>query len=272
MKRSRGLTMMELLLVIAIIAILAAMLFPVFARAREKTRSHSCLMNLANIAMALRSYAHDHEGWYPPAEDDLSPLMPRYITFEQVFLCPSSPVSQIPMGAPASAEIWHPPKPPEEEPALGPMGPGGPPGVVLAQEEPPPGPPVEALPAEEIMGYEHGPYPEGTIFTCYYYRAGRRHNEVPMAPLCADHEPHHNAGANVLFSDGNVKWVHEPRWRELGFITPREIEEEQHPEPPPEPRRREGGFGPPRQIEQERHRERPSPPRGEFPPMGGPPP
>ena len=239
MKRSRGLTMMELLLVIAIIAILAAILFPVFARAREKTRSHSCLMNLANIAIALRSYAHDHEGWYPPAEDDLSPLMPRYITFEQVFLCPSSPTGQIPMGAPASEEIWSPPKPPEEEqPALGPIGPGGPPGVMLAQEEAPP--------MEEMMPYVHGPYPEGTICTSYYYRAGRRHNEVPMAALCADHEPRHNAGANVLFSDGNVKWVHEPRWRELGFVTPQEIEQERHPEPPPEP-------------------------RGEFPPMGGPP-
>ena len=233
MMRSRGLTMMELLLVISIIATLAAILFPVFARAREKTRSHSCLMNLANIALALRSYAHDHEGWYPPTEDDLSPLMPRYISFEQVFLCPSDPTAQIPMGAPASAEIWHPPKPPEEEPALGPMGPGGPPGVMLAQEEAPPGQPPQEVPPEEEIWYVHGPYPEGTIFTAYYYRAGRRHNEVPRAPLCADQEPRHNAGANVLFSDGNVKWVHEPRWRELGFITPREIEEERHPEGAP---------------------------------------
>ncbi len=83
------------------------------------------------------------------------------------------------------------------------------------------------------MPYMHGPYPEGTIFTAYYYRAGRRHNEVPRAALCADQEPRHNAGANVLFSDGNVKWVHEPRWRELGFITPREIEQERHPEGTP---------------------------------------
>ena len=51
-----------------------------------------------------------------------------------------------------------------------------------------------------------------------------------MAPLCADHEPHHNGGANVLFSDGNLKWLHETRWRELGFVTPQEIEMERHPE------------------------------------------
>ena len=38
----RGFTLIELLVVIAIIAILAAILFPVFARAREKARTNTC--------------------------------------------------------------------------------------------------------------------------------------------------------------------------------------------------------------------------------------
>ncbi|PIR27424.1 hypothetical protein COV40_00910, partial [Candidatus Berkelbacteria bacterium CG11_big_fil_rev_8_21_14_0_20_42_15] len=45
MFKRRGFTLIELLVVIAIIAILAAILFPVFARAREKARQTSCLSN-----------------------------------------------------------------------------------------------------------------------------------------------------------------------------------------------------------------------------------
>ena len=48
-----GFTLMELLVVIAIIAILASILFPVFARAREKARTASCQSNLKQLATAV---------------------------------------------------------------------------------------------------------------------------------------------------------------------------------------------------------------------------
>jgi prepilin-type N-terminal cleavage/methylation domain-containing protein len=51
----RGFTLIELLVVIAIIAILAAILFPVFAKAREKARQSSCLSNTKQIALAALS-------------------------------------------------------------------------------------------------------------------------------------------------------------------------------------------------------------------------
>jgi prepilin-type N-terminal cleavage/methylation domain-containing protein/prepilin-type processing-associated H-X9-DG protein len=60
MKR-QGFTLIELLVVIAIIAILAAILFPVFARAREKARQASCSSNLKQIALAVLMYNQDYD-------------------------------------------------------------------------------------------------------------------------------------------------------------------------------------------------------------------
>ena len=57
----RGFTLIELLVVIAIIAILAAILFPVFAKAREKARQTSCLSNLKQLELGLLMYAQDFD-------------------------------------------------------------------------------------------------------------------------------------------------------------------------------------------------------------------
>ena len=61
----RGFTLIELLVVIAIIAILAAILFPVFARAREKARTASCQSNLKQMALGFLMYVQDNSDLYP---------------------------------------------------------------------------------------------------------------------------------------------------------------------------------------------------------------
>jgi len=62
--RSQGFTLIELLVVIAIIAILAAILFPVFAKVREKAREISCASNLKQIGLAELQYANDYDDTY----------------------------------------------------------------------------------------------------------------------------------------------------------------------------------------------------------------
>jgi prepilin-type N-terminal cleavage/methylation domain-containing protein/prepilin-type processing-associated H-X9-DG protein len=63
--RKSGFTLIELLVVIAIIAILAAILFPVFAKAREKARQITCLSNMKQMGLALQQYTQDYDETLP---------------------------------------------------------------------------------------------------------------------------------------------------------------------------------------------------------------
>ena len=99
----RGFTLIELLVVIAIIAILAAILFPVFARAREKARQTSCLSNEKQTDLALMMYAQDYDemmiqalfrwdGTGTCGVDQVSWRIPvqAYMKNQQIRECPSS--------------------------------------------------------------------------------------------------------------------------------------------------------------------------------------
>ncbi|MFO8079168.1 MAG: DUF1559 domain-containing protein [Armatimonadota bacterium] len=96
----RGFTLIELLVVIAIIAILAAILFPVFARAREKARQTSCLNNVKQISLGILMYANDYDEKMPmlymnrisPSSNwyGIAQMLDPYIKNLNVHDCPSA--------------------------------------------------------------------------------------------------------------------------------------------------------------------------------------
>jgi len=66
-RRTRtGFTLIELLTVMAILAVMAGLLFPVIAKSREQARKTVCMSNLRQIGMALSMYASNHAGLIPP--------------------------------------------------------------------------------------------------------------------------------------------------------------------------------------------------------------
>src|ERR1035438_5583616 len=67
----RAFTLIELLTVIAIIAILAAILFPVFAKAREKAEQTQCVSNVKQMALAFNMYSTDYDSRLPICDTGL---------------------------------------------------------------------------------------------------------------------------------------------------------------------------------------------------------
>lgn len=93
MKKIKKFTLLELLVVVAIIGILAAMLLPVLGVAREKARRISCAGNLKQLGMAIMMYADDHNGVLPAplwASDFNEMLNEKYVEDLNAFVCPTA--------------------------------------------------------------------------------------------------------------------------------------------------------------------------------------
>ncbi|MFP4248924.1 MAG: prepilin-type N-terminal cleavage/methylation domain-containing protein [Armatimonadota bacterium] len=204
--RVRGFTLIELLVVIAIIAILAAILFPVFARAREKARQSSCLSNVKQLALGFAMYTQDYDetmipsrikyGIYPDTESSVfgfgwSRVIQPYISNIDILICPSdiSPTSETTLGTyqhPRSYSVNY---------ALHPLNDG----MKAAGVE---------QPAQTVDVFDSCTgHPGATSANAWhedYWPEGDCHSTNSRIP------PRHNDMANFAFADGHAKSMGAP--------------------------------------------------------------
>lgn len=94
--KNRAFTLIELLVVIAIIAILAAILFPVFAKAREKARQSACVSNVRQIGQSWMMYVQDFDESFPPNNSPAAPNSEWAMRPGGAFPCkPCRPVNKV---------------------------------------------------------------------------------------------------------------------------------------------------------------------------------
>ena len=197
---SGAFTLVELLVVIGIIAVLAALLFPVFSRAREQARRTKCLSNLRTLGQAAFVYANNHKdrlpnGNGPNVFDD--PVAANWVMVNfadevkdgRVFHCPSDKDENGPdsirnafQNDPESARISY------EFYSL-----------FWPSRE---GPKLAKLKGQAPIAWD--------------LDGGGRDPELPGT----GDENHGPNGGHVLFSDGHAEWRDAPEWEDESWPKP----------------------------------------------------
>jgi prepilin-type N-terminal cleavage/methylation domain-containing protein/prepilin-type processing-associated H-X9-DG protein len=192
----RAFTLVEVLVVIAVIAILAALLLPVLVKAKERARRTYCASSLRQIAMAAHSYADDHRDIFPSQAGDGLPvravggdganyydlLMP-YLKKAEIWLCPST------REGPGKLMSYH-------------MN-----GLIITSN----GLMVTSVkrPADTLLIGESG---EGTRWDAAYLRPDHDGGYLYDRP-----QVHHGGGSNATFVDTHVAWYRDSDWSSNSF-------------------------------------------------------
>lgn len=207
LKSALGFTLIEMLTVMAILAVLTGLLLPVVARSREQARKTVCMNNLRQIGMALSLYATNHAGLIPPTgnvpwraiehiwDGTLNP--PRYIGLgylhekfgygvkPQMYYCPSAEGRNRMDWQDHSWSCWE---------KVGPDWARATCGTSYVYRE-------TGFGANKILG--HNPDTPAMAMD-FQIEVELRRN-------------HFLQGENILFYDGSVKWVPDPTAAAAGY-------------------------------------------------------
>ena len=173
--RQSAFTLIEVLVVIAICALLVAILFPVIMNTREKARGVACLSNYHQIAAGVQMYASDYDSSTPPDGGSFSGIIKDcepYIKESSVFTCPDD-FDRVREERPGSYRM----------PAL--------------------------YQGKSISCGWPDPYAAGAkqtltkpSTTTLMYEAEQDFSQAPVFPTFR-----HNGGTQTLFFDGHAKWI-----------------------------------------------------------------
>jgi prepilin-type N-terminal cleavage/methylation domain-containing protein/prepilin-type processing-associated H-X9-DG protein len=213
MRSRRGFTLIEMLVVIAIIAILAAILFPVFSRARAKARQAGCMSNIQQVGMAILLYAQDHGEILPAwcfgtlSGNDNGPaqgaytwdtVIQPYMKNIQILTCPDSPYGRTVTeknGGTMALRSYAMPRYVSDP--KGTFRPGGTCDYPCPVDWP-------TVPVDTILVMEKGKRGLGIVGDAAAENAAQSHSASTQAGYAAD--LYHNGGKNFCFLDGHVKW------------------------------------------------------------------
>ncbi len=99
--RHSGWTLLEMIVVLAILSALMAVMMPVLQNARSKAKQTGCVSNLRQLAQAMRLYASDWDGLWPCTGDRYlwtgrrwRPVLQPYVRERNAFWCPADHLSQ----------------------------------------------------------------------------------------------------------------------------------------------------------------------------------
>lgn len=168
-------SLVELLVVVAIVGLLTAILLPVFAKSREKARASACISNYHQIGLAIQMYATDADGDTPPDGGSFSGIMADsapYLKNTAVFVCPDD-FDRVKEGRPGTYRM---------------------------------GSRYQGLPINcgwpDPYSTTTPPHTAQPSTTTLLYEAEQDFAQAPIQPTYR-----HNGGAQILFFDGHVKWI-----------------------------------------------------------------
>jgi prepilin-type N-terminal cleavage/methylation domain-containing protein/prepilin-type processing-associated H-X9-DG protein len=88
MVRSKAFTLIEILIVLAVLAVLAGLMFPVLGHVRQRSQQATCQSNMRQLALAIQQYVKDNDSRYPSWRQWRVAAL-QYGASQQIFQCPT---------------------------------------------------------------------------------------------------------------------------------------------------------------------------------------